>query len=123
MIRDDFPPPGNPSYLDGECDGWEYKVSFRGNSLEKTYAMVRAFLYEEGYGDVPIPASAEELKLFKVPAKKLQLDLFQENGYVHNPIKILFPPKPKFKNTLQVCLYNDKEPNHLLRFHNVFSNQ
>jgi hypothetical protein len=120
-LRKEFPPAGNPSYLDGECDGWEYKISFRGSTLEKSYAMVRAFLEEEGYEDVPIPRNAEELKLFKLSARRLQLDFFQENGYIHNPIKILFPAQPRFKNTIQVCLYNEADEQHLLKFHKVIS--
>jgi hypothetical protein len=116
-LRTEFPPHGNPSYLDGECDGWEYRIAFRSSTLDKTYEMVKTFLKEEGYEQVPIPASAEELKLFKLPARRPQLNIFEESGYIHNPIKILFPPKPKFKNTLVLCLYNEAIPGHLLKFH------
>ena len=57
--------------------------------LVYTYEMVKQFLQEEGYGDVPIPATADELKLFRRP-RQSQLQLFAERGYIHNPIKILF---------------------------------
>jgi hypothetical protein len=116
-IREEFPPIGDPSYLDGVCDGWEYRITFRGGTLEKTYEMVKTFLKEEGYGDIPLPANAGELLLFK--HKRTQISLFSDNGYIHNPIK-LFPDNPKFKNVLVLAIYNENEPNHLLRFHNVF---
>lgn len=119
MIREDFPEMGNPSYMDGECDGWEFRIFFRGNSLQASYDMVRAFLVEEGYANVPIPANADELKRFRDLKKKQQASLFEEKGYVHNPVKILFPLKARFKNTLELRIYNEKSPGHLLRFHGV----
>jgi hypothetical protein len=119
MIREDFPPPGSPSYLDGECDGWEYRITFRAGTLQKTYDMVRAFLDEEGYDDIPLPDNAEDLKLFRQDNRKKQLVMFEDNGYVHNPIKILFPASSKFRNALTLCLFNEKEPQHLLKFHRV----
>lgn len=81
--------------------------------------MVKTFLAEEGYEDVPIPANAEELRLFRFPRKR-QVGLFDEVGYVHNPIKILFPAKSPGRGALLVvCLHNEAEPGHLLRFHGV----
>ena len=64
-IRTDFPEPNDLSYMGGASDGWHFNISFRGTTLQKTYEMVIAFLKEEGYGDVPIPKNAEELKLFR----------------------------------------------------------
>lgn len=118
-LRYDFPPAENPSYLDGVCDGWEYRVSFSGASLSKTYEMVRSFLEEEGYEDIPIPTNHEELLCFRLASKNQQLLMFEDNGYVHNPIKILFPqPRTmKNKNMLILCLYNEEYPQHLLKFH------
>lgn len=117
-IRDEFPAAGNPSYLGGVCDGWEYRIAFSSGSLQKTYDMLLQFLEEEGYGKVPVPANAEELRLFKIPRRNEQMQLFAENGYVHNPIKILFPHKPLLRNTLELRIYNTEAPQHLLRFHN-----
>lgn len=114
-IRVQFPPAGT-HYLGGTSDGWEYRTVFAGSKLEYTYEMVKQFLREEGYGDVPLPETAEDLKLFRRPRGK-QLQLFGENGYIHNPVKILFPQGRR--NTLILCLYNEQAPQHLLRFHGL----
>jgi hypothetical protein len=115
-MREQFPVPGE--YLGGTSDGWEYRSVFAGAKLAYTYDMVKQFLQEEGYGDVPLPETADDLRLFKRPRSQ-QLQLFGERGYVHNPVKILFPNDPKQRNTLILCIYNEKEPQHLLRFHGV----
>lgn len=120
-IREDFPPAGNPSYMDGICDGWEYRSEFQGTTLENTYDMVLQFLEEEGYGDLPVPYGVEELLLFRLKTRNKQILMFEDNGYVHNPIKILFdkftPKRPK----LILCLYNEETEGHLVRFHKVKS--
>lgn len=116
-MREAFPEAGT-EYLGGISDGWEYRTVFAGAKLASTYDMVKQFLQEEGYADVPIPAGAEELKLFKRPRHK-QLQLFSERGYIHNPIKILFPADSKQRNTLILCLYNESEEGHLLKFHGI----
>lgn len=115
-IRQQFPPPGE--HNGGTSDGWEYRTVFAGGRLESTYQMVRHFLNEEGYGDVPVPETAEELRLFR-KQRTSQLQLFPERGYIHNPVKILFHSDPKQRNTLIVCVYNEQAPQHLLRFHGV----
>lgn len=115
-IRDDFPAAGS-DYLGGQSDGYEYRTVFAGGSMAATYAMVRQFLADEGYADVPLPANAAELVHFKLPTRNRQILLFEDNGYVHNPIKILFPLDGRKKNTLTLCLYNEQLPGHLLRFH------
>jgi hypothetical protein len=99
-------------------DGWEYRVVFTGNRLSDVYGMIRAFLEEEGYADVPIPANADELRLFK-PSKRAQPSLFDLHGYVHNPVKILFLPTKQRRLTLGLYLYNEQTEGHLLRFHGV----
>ena len=114
-MREQFPPAGS-SYLGGTSDGWEYRSIFAGSKLAYTYEMVKQFLQEEGYGDVPLPETAEELRLFRRPRGR-QLQLFSERGYIHNPLKIIFPPGQR--NTLLLCVYNEKAPGHLLRFHGV----
>ena len=116
-IREQFPLPG-VEYLGGTSDGWEYRSVFAGSKLVYTYEMVKQFLREEGYGDVPVPETAEELKLFRRPRGR-QLQLFSERGYIHNPVKILFPNDARQRNVLILCVYNEKEPQHLLRFHGV----
>jgi len=117
-LRDNFPPAGS-DYLGGESDGYEYRTVFAGSSLELSFSMIRQFLKEEGYGDIPLPRSAEELLLFRLPTRNRQILLFEDNGYVHNPVKILFPLDRRRKNTLILCLYNEAAPDHLLRFHGV----
>ena len=116
-IREQFPVPGS-EYLGGTSDGWEYRTVFAGAKLAYTYDMVKQFLQEEGYGDVPLPETVEELRLFKRPRGR-QLQLFGERGYVHNPVKILFPNDSRQRNALILCVYNENEPQHLLRFHGV----
>lgn len=115
-LRDDFPPAGS-DYMGGESDGYEYRTVFAGSSLEDSYAMLRQFLREEGYDDVPIPRNAKELHLFRLSTRNKQILLFEDNGYVHNPIRILFPPDRRKKNMLILCLYNESDPDHLLKFH------
>ena len=113
-MREQFPEAGS-NYLGGTCDGWEYRTAFTGSRLSFAYDMLKQFLTEEGYGDVPLPDTAAELKLFKKP-RMAQLQMFADRGYAHNPIKILFPNQ---RNTLILCVYNEREPGHLLRFHGV----
>ncbi|MEL6867491.1 MAG: hypothetical protein AAFP19_23905 [Bacteroidota bacterium] len=118
-LRTDFPEAGS-NYMDGESDGWEYRTSFGGTTLEQSYAMLRQFLVEEGYANIPVPGDAKELLLFKHPIRNKQILLFENYGYVHNPIKILFPSGRRRKsNILTLCLYNESSPGHLLRFHGV----
>ena len=117
-LRDDFPPAGS-DYLGGESDGYEYRTIFAGSRLETTYEMIRQFLREEGYENIPVPKNSEDLRLFQLPARNRQILLFEDNGYVHNPIKILFPADRRKRTTLILCLYNEADPDHLLKFHRV----
>ncbi len=117
-IRTQFPEAGS-SYLEGKSDGWEYRTVFSGSSIKHSYQMVRQFLLEEGYADIPLPENEEDLLLFKFPHKNGQILLFAENGYVHNPIKILFHPHRNKSNTLILCIYNEQIPGHLLRFYGL----
>ncbi len=113
-MREQFPQAGS-NYLGGTSDGWEYRTAFTGSRLAFAYEMLKQFLVEEGYSDVPLPETAADLKLFKKP-RLAQLQMFADRGYAHNPIKILFPNQ---RNTLILCVYNEREPGHLLRFHGV----
>lgn len=106
--------------MGGQSDGYEYRTVFAGTTLENTYHMVLQFLREEGYGDIPVPRNAGELRLFQLPTRNKQILLFEDSGYVHNPIRILFPPDRRKRNTLILCLYNENDPDHLLKFHRVF---
>ena len=116
-IREDFPSSEMASSTGGESDGIVYRTAFTGATLERAYDLVIQFLKQEGYGDLPMPANAEELQLFKLASRNKQILLFEDNGYVHNPIKILFPNDGRKKNTLILEIYNENAPNHLLRFH------
>lgn len=116
-MREQFPEAGS-NYLGGASDGWEYRTVFGGAKLAHSFEMLRQFLREEGYADVPLPENAEELRLFRRP-RAGQQQLFGERGYVHNPIKILFPRDPKSRNALILCVFNEREPRHLLRFHGL----
>ncbi len=117
-LRRRFPEAGAEG-LDGQSDGYEYRTIFAGSSLENSLQMVREFLQEEGYAEVPLPRNAEELLRFRLPTRNKQILMFEDNGYVHNPVKILFPLDGRKKNVLILCLYNEDDPNHLLKFHGV----
>ncbi|MEY4135497.1 MAG: hypothetical protein ACOYOO_07675 [Saprospiraceae bacterium] len=117
-LRDNFPEPGS-DYLGGESDGYEYCTVFSGSTLENSYAMLRQFLKEEGYADIPLPKDAQELSMFRLQTRNRQILMFEDNGYVHNPIKILFPEDRRKRNTLILCVYNENDPLHLLRFHRI----
>jgi hypothetical protein len=117
-LREAFPPLGS-NYLDGESDGYEYRTVFAGASLKHSYDMIRQFLKEEGYADIPLPRTVEELLLFRLPTRNKQILLFEDNGYVHNPVKILFPSDSRKRNTLILCVFNEQDPQHLLKFHRV----
>jgi hypothetical protein len=117
-MREHFPPAGS-DYLGGESDGYEYKTTFAGSSLEHSYEMIRQFLREEGYKNIPIPKDTSELKLFRLSTRNKQILLFEDNGYVHNPIRILFPTDGRKKKSLILYIYNEADPQHLLKFHRV----
>lgn len=117
-LRASFPPEGS-DYLGGYSDGYEYRTTFAGTSLEASYAMIRQFLQEEGYQDIPLPKDAEELLLFRLHTRNRQILLFEDNGYIHNPVKILFPIDRRKRNTLILHLFNENDPRHLLKFHRI----
>ena len=117
-LREEFPGAG-ANYLDGVSDGYEYKSIFSGSSLQHSYDMIRQFLAEEGYADVPLPRDTEELSLFRLPTRNRQILMFEDNGYVHNPIKILFPLDRRKRSTLILCVYNEADPDHLVKFHRI----
>ncbi len=116
MIKEDFPVEGS-RYEDGISDGWQYQIKFSGRNLQASLDMIKSFLEEEGYGDLPVPQNEEELLYFRFPSKNQQLQLFADNGYIHNPIKILFEAGEKRLKTLTLCIFNEKIPKHLLKFH------
>jgi hypothetical protein len=117
-LRQRFPGAGE-TYAGGTCDGYEYRSVFAGASLIQSYDMIKAFLAEEGYGDLPLPRDADELCRFRLPIRNKQILLFEDNGYVHNPVKILFPHDRRKKSTLILCLYNEEDPDHLIKFHRI----
>ena len=119
-LRDDFPPAGT-NYLGGLSDGYEYRTAFAGSSLQASCDTLRQFSQPEGYKDIPLPRDARELELFRLPTRNKQILLYEDNGYVHNPVKILFPLDRRRRNTLILCLYNEADPDHLLKFHQVWS--
>ncbi len=115
-IRDVFPLE-NTTHLGGTCDGRRYRTVFGGSSLEQSYGMLRQFLSEEGYEDLPLPADATALKLFKHPPGRRAIKLFEEYGYVHYPIKIFFHPHLSKEHTLILYIYDENTADSLLCFH------
>jgi len=119
IIRHAFPAAGD-RLEGGISDGYCYRVTFAAGRLKSTFALVRAFLAEHGYEDVPLPRDEDELRLFRLPPKlRHQLSLFGDNGYVHNPVKILFPVPAGRKGGLTLELYNEAVSDHLIRFHRL----
>ena len=116
-LRYAFPEAG-PVAEGGNSDGYRYRVPFAAGKMAATYELIKSFLSEQGYGDVPIPDTVEELRRFRLPPKlRHQLSLFGEDGYVHNPVKILFPTPSGRRGELVLELFNEREPGHLLKFH------
>lgn len=115
-LRTDFPTVAGV-YDGGESDGYCYRTSFAGATLQHSLEMVRAYLKEQGYGELPLPKDEDELNMFRLPTKNRQILMFEDNGYVHNPIKILFSDKPSQQRLLKLEIYDENAPNHLLRFH------
>ncbi|MEL6971647.1 MAG: hypothetical protein AAFZ63_02440 [Bacteroidota bacterium] len=121
-MRNAFPRAGD-DYSGGQSDGKVYEAVFAGRTLEDTYAMIKSFLREEGYIDVPLPAGVAELQAFQLSTRNRQVLMFDDNGYVHNPVKILFPLDRRKKTTLVLKLYNEQADKHLLRFHNKWEDR
>lgn len=117
-LRNDFPPSGS-DYMGGSSDGWKYTTLFAGTTLEQSYDMLRQFLAQEGYQDIPLPRNTKELNLFREPPSRAQMNLFIENGYNHNPIKIRFHKHRNKTSTLILQVFNETHPEHLIRFHEV----
>ena len=117
-LRNNFPKKGE-EYLGVTTDGWEYTTSFTGSTIQDSFQMLQRFLNQEGYQDVPLPNSIEELLLFKNPPNQPQMMLFNERGYFHNPIKIFFPNGKRKESDLILKIYNEKTEGHLMKFHNI----
>lgn len=116
-LRRNFPAAGEEVH-GGRSDGYCFSAMFAAGRLERTYAMLREFLEEQGYAGVVVPANIEELRAFRLPPKlRHQLSLFGNDGYVHNPLKILFPPPGGKRGGLILEVYNETAVGHLLRFH------
>ncbi len=115
-LRHDFPPYGSTA-LGGTSDGVLYTTCFAGTTLEATLGMVRVFLDEEGYEDVPIPATTEEMLAFLQPEEGAHPHLFARPAYAHNPVRLVLPARDRLRRKISVELYNEHVPGHLLRFH------
>ncbi len=116
-LRRAFPKGGEERH-GGTSDGYCFRITFAAGRLDRTYAMVSEFLSEQGYGDIPLPADADELRAFRLPSRlRQQLTLFEDDGYVHNPVRILFPPPGGKRGALLLQVYDETSAGHLLRFH------
>lgn len=119
-LRYNFPAAGEEAAGGHTEDGYLFRITFAAGRLDRTYSMVRNFLKEQGYGALPLPANEDELRQFRLPPKlRHQLSLFGDNGYVHNPIKILFPIPAGHRGALVLEIYNEAQKDHLLRFHRL----
>ncbi|MEM7575691.1 MAG: hypothetical protein AAF433_22500 [Bacteroidota bacterium] len=117
QLRHNFPA-ADSNFEGGESDGYCFKLAFRSSNPVRNLEMIRAFLREQGYSEIPLPQSIQELRAFRLPRRqRRQLHLFGDDGYIHNPIKILFPPPGSAERGLRLEVYNEQAPNHLLRFH------
>ena len=116
QVRHDFPPYGSDAH-GGESDGLVYRTAFAGSSMTATLAMVREFLTEHGYGEVPLPATDEEMLSFLQPEQGRHPHLFEEPDYAHYPVRLVLPKRDRRRRKLIVELYNEAAPDSLLRFH------
>lgn len=118
QLRHHFPVRGESVEGGETADGYCFTIIFSAGRLAASYEMLVAFLQEHGYTDVPIPKDVEELKRFRLPPRmRHQLALFGDDGYVHNPVKILFPGPAQRRGSLRLELYDEGAEDHLLRFH------
>ncbi|MEO0788751.1 MAG: hypothetical protein AAFY36_08820 [Bacteroidota bacterium] len=116
-LRECFPEAGE-SFEGGLSDGYRFILDFRSSNPDRCLSMIKVFLAEHGFGELPLPKDYAELKLFRLPRKeRRQLHLFADDGYVHNPIKILFPPPKSDWRGLRLEIYNEQADRHLVRFH------
>ena len=115
-LRNEFPPYGS-EVLGGTSDGLVYRTAFAGSSMDATLAMVRSFLDEEGYEEIPIPTSAEQMLAFLRPEHGRHPHLFEQPDYPHYPVRLVLPKRDRLRRKLVVELYNEAAPDALLRFH------
>ena len=115
-LRENFPPYGS-EVLGGTSDGLVYTTAFVGTSLAATLELIRLFLDEQGYPEVPLPRTSEEMLAFLQPEHGCHPNLFEQPSYAHNPVRLTFPKRDRLRRKLVVELYNEAAPGHLLRFH------
>ena len=116
-LRGNFPAVGERPH-GGYSDGYCFSITFSAGRFTASYELVLSFLREEGYGDLPVPRDVEELRRFRLPPRmRHQLSLFGDDGYVHNPIRICFPPPGGRAGALRLEICDETAENHLLRFH------
>ncbi len=116
-LRYNFPEAGT-RFEGGHSDGYCFRLEFGASRASRNLEMIRAFLQEHGYGKLPIPSDIQELRAFRIARReRRQLQFFCDDGYVHNPIKILFPPPGSKSQSLRLEIYNEQAPKHLLKFH------
>jgi len=115
-IRSNFPSESE-EILGGLSDGLVFSTIFAGTTYANSYQMILEFLKEEGFENLPVPKDFDELKMFRTKCLKNQLKLFDDIGYQHFPIKILFPELRKYpKKALLLKIYNEDIDDNLLRF-------
>lgn len=103
--------------MGGTSDGLIYTTAFAASSLDATLALIRAFLDEQGYPEVPIPRTGTEMLAFLQPEHGRHPHLFEQPDYAHNPVRLVFPRRDRLRRKLVVEIYNESAPEHLLRFH------
>jgi len=115
-LRHDFPPYGS-RVLGGESDGLIYRTTFAGSSIEASLDMVRTFLQEEGYADIPLPSTGDEMLAFLRPEAGRPPSLFEEPSYAHFPVRLVLPRSDRRRRRIRCELHNEGAPDSLLRFH------
>ena len=71
-LKESFPSAGT-EYLGGTSDGYVYRTIFAGSNLQASYEMVKQFLIEEGYKDLPLPKDEKELLQFRLSTRNKQI--------------------------------------------------
>lgn len=106
-IRENFPKQGEiiqTEVYSGVSDGWKLNLTFNAATYECAYINLHAFLKSEGYGDVVLPISYNEL------SKHIPQGLFAP-GFIQEPI-VIKRWVPQTGVGLWVFLHNDRHPQH-----------
>ena len=104
MIKNNFPK-NMEEYKGGKSDGWCFRIDLWAETENKVIEMIKEFLNNEGYSDIPIPK-----------AERLWWDYLRpdsngiEGSFIWYPIQIY--QNSYKKNAVSLFIYNENHPEH-----------